>query len=91
MNYDTFSMEKFNVIQDDEYYYVYRAIEDVDREDIINEFLKHNKDIDRIRTYRERYEELHGKAKYSKDSEISLEEMYDYIKMHFYKKLTVSH
>jgi len=86
MNYGLFGIENFNVIQDDEYYYVFRALNRADHEDIINEFLEHNRDLSRIRTDRERYEEQHGKAKYSKDSELTLEEMYDHIKMHYLKE-----
>ena len=44
--------------------------------------LDENGNIERIRTDRERYD---GKTKYSTDSEITLEEMFDHIKMHYRK------
>ena len=80
MNYDLFNLGNFNVIQDGEYYYIFRALNRADHDDVINHFLETNQDPQRIRTDRERYEEMHGKAKYTKDAELSLEEIYDHIK-----------
>lgn len=86
MNYDLFDIKNFNVLEDDNYYYVFRALNKSDHADIINHFLETTENPERIRTDRERFEELHGRAKYDKDSEISLEEVYDHIKIHYLKE-----
>ncbi len=86
MDYELFDIGKFNVIEDDEFYYVFRALNKADHNDVINYFLEHKEDVPRIRTDRERYEQVHGEAKYRSDSEISLEEVYDHIKMHYLKE-----
>jgi hypothetical protein len=69
-----FDINNFNVIQDDEFYYVFRSLEAGDIKDINNNI----KGI--MRTDRERFD---GIPKYSEDSNISLEEMFDHIKMHY--------
>lgn len=86
MNSELFEMNKFNVLEDENYYYVYRALNKADHADALNHFYETKQDIERIRTDRERYEEEHGKAKYDKESEISLEEIYDHIKIHYLKE-----
>lgn len=86
MNSELFEMNKFNVLEDENYYYVYRALNKADHADALNHFYETKQDIKRIRTDRERYEEEHGKAKYDKESEISLEEIYDHIKIHYLKE-----
>ncbi len=86
MNTELFELDRFNVLQDDEYYYVFRALNRADHKDFIDYLLEFNNDAPRIRTDRERFEEVHGKAKYAHDSEISLEEVYDHIKMHYLKE-----
>lgn len=86
MKDELFDIRNFNVIEDNEYYYIFRALNRADHDDIINHFLETNQDPERIRTDRERYEAMHGRAKYDKDSEISLEEVYDHIKMHYLKE-----
>ena len=69
-----FDIDKFNIISDEEYYYVFRSLEAGDIKDI-------NDGIESvIRTDRERCQ---GYTKYSKDTQISLEEMFDHIKMHY--------
>ena len=86
MNSELFEMNKFNVLEDENYYYVYRALNKADHADALNHFYETKQDIEKIRTDRERYEEEHGKAKYDKESEISLEEIYDHIKIHYLKE-----
>jgi len=76
-----FAIDNFNIIEDDEFYYVFRALEPGDHEDIANEDTN-----GRLRTDRERYEEAFGSAKYGKDSDISLEEVWDHIKMRYSKE-----
>ena len=81
-------IKNFNIIEDEENYYFIRALNMADNEDIENgTVLDENGNIARIRTDRERYEENpENKApKYSKDAQISLEQVYDHIKMHYRK------
>ena len=81
-------IENFNIIEDEENYYFIRALNMADSQDIENgTVLDENGNIARIRTDRERYEENpeNEAPKYNKDSEISLEQVYDHIKMHYRK------
>ena len=84
MKKEMFDIEKFNVISDEENYYFFRALNMADNSDIEHRTTVSSDDgkIEKIRTDRERYE---GEAKYKEDSNISLEEVYDHIKMHYRK------
>ena len=83
MDLDLFDVDKFNIIQDEENYYFFRALNMADNNDIEQQLtVSGDGTIQRIRTDRERYD---GETKYSEDSEISLEEIYDHIKMHYRK------
>ena len=75
-----FDINNFNIIQDEENYYFFRALNMADDRDIEQNITTKNGKIERIRTDRERYD---GATKYAEDSEISLEEIYDHIKMHY--------
>ena len=78
-----FDIGNFNVIQDEDNYYFFRALNMEDNNDIEQGITRPNDGkIERIRTDRERYE---GIAKYGETSRISLEEVYDHIKMHHRK------
>lgn len=83
-----FDIENFNIIQDDENYYFFRALNMADNKDV-EEGITLDKDgkIQRVRTDRERYLENleNGQAKYNADDEISLEQVHDHIKMHYRK------
>ena len=81
-------IENFNIIEDEENYYFIRALNMADNEDLENgTVLDENGNIARIRTDRERYEEKpeNEVPKYGKETEISLEQVYDHIKMHYRK------
>lgn len=83
---EIFNIENFNIIEDEENYYFFRALNMADNQDLENgTILDENRNIERIRTDRERYEEnaQNEAPKYSKDAEISLEQVYDHIKMHY--------
>ena len=83
---EIFNIENFNIIEDEENYYFFRALNMADNQDLENgTILDENGNIERIRTDRERYEEnaQNEAPKYSKDAEISLEQVYDHIKMHY--------
>lgn len=85
---DMFDVEKFNIIEDEENYYFFRALNMADNQDLeTGIILDETGGFERIRTDRERYEENpeHQAPKYSKDSKISLEQVYDHIKMHYRK------
>ena len=81
---DLFDVKNFNLIQDDENYYFFRSLEPGDIEDIENNIITKENGFIKLRTDRERWEETHEeKPKYSKDSSVSLEEMFNHIKMHY--------
>lgn len=83
-----FDVDKFNIIEDEENYYFFRALNMADNQDLdIGTILDNAGNIEKIRTDRERYEENaeNEAQKYSKDEEISLEQVYDHIKMHYRK------
>lgn len=87
MNSQVFDIDKFNIIQDEEYYYLFRAFNNADNKDIDNGTIIDENGFTRIRTDRERWEEDEEKPtpKYSKEAEISLEQVYDHIKMRYRK------
>lgn len=83
-----FDIANFNVIEDEENYYFFRALNMADNRDLEQgTILDSNGNYERIRTDRERYEEdpEKGIPKYNKDSKLSLEQVYDHIKMHYRK------
>lgn len=83
-----FDIDRFNIIEDEENYYFFRALNMADNQDLeAGVTLDNAGNIEKIRTDRERYEENAEKEapKYSKDAEISLEQVYDHIKMHYRK------
>ena len=83
-----FNIDKFNIIEDEENYYFFRALNMADNQELEDgTILDGTGNFERIRTDRERYEQdpEKGEPKYSKTSEISLEEVYDHIKMHYRK------
>ena len=74
---EIFNLENFNIIEDEENYYFFRALNNGDYNDINNNIVLDNQKLVRIRTDLERYEDI---PIYSHNSEISLEEVYDHIK-----------
>ena len=85
---EIFGIEKFNIIEDEENYYFFRALNMADNQDLeTGTILNDDGNIERIRTDRESYEENaeNEAPKYGKDAEISLEQVYDHIKMHYRK------
>ena len=83
-----FDIENFNIIEDEENYYFFRALNMADNNDLeTGVTLDNSGNIQRIRTDRERYEENteKGATKYSKDAPLSLQQVYDHIKMHYRK------
>ena len=83
MNQDIFNIESFNVISDENNYYFFRALNMGDINDIEKNIITtENGVIERIRTDRERYEK---DPKYTEESTLTLEEIFDHIKMHHRK------
>jgi len=84
MDNEVLDIDRFNVVSDEENYYFFRALNMADNSDIERGTTVSSDDgkIEKIRTDRERYE---GEAKYKEGSNISLEEVYDHIKMHYRK------
>ena len=80
---DLFDLKNFNVIEDDEYYYFFRALNMGDNKDIEEGLIVDSLgNVERIRTDRQRYiENSVDDAKYGKYDKISLEEVYDHIKI----------
>ena len=83
-----FDINKFNIIQDEENYYFFRALNRADNRDVEEGItLDEEGKIVRIRTDRERYLENpeNGTPKYNAEDEISLEQAHDHIKIHYRK------
>ncbi len=82
---ELFDIEKFNVISDEENYYFFRSLEPGDIKDLEDGNIKDkNGNYIRLRTDRERWEETHDiKPRWNSESTVSLEEMYNHIKMHY--------
>ena len=85
---ELFGIENFNIIQDEENYYFFRALNMADNRDVEEGItLDEDGKIVRIRTDRERYIENpeNGTPKYNAEDEISLEQVHDHIKTHYRK------
>ena len=83
---EIFDIEKFNIIEDEENYYFFRALNMADNQDLENGVILDSEgNVERIRTDREKYEENpdNPEPKYDASTEISLEQMFDHIKMHY--------
>lgn len=78
---DVFDISKFNIFQDEENYYLFRALNRGDHSDMVNAITKVEGVLQKVRTDRERYVEENGEAKYSENSEISLTEMWEHIRI----------
>ena len=81
---EMFDIEKFNIISDEENYYFFRALEPGDIEDLEKGIIKDGEDYTRLRTDRERWEETHQEdARWNAESQVTLEEMFNHIKMDY--------
>ena len=77
-----FNIENFNIYSDDENYYFFRSLEEVDVESIKNKsIIDETGKIKRLITDREFY----GETIFTKDSDISLEEITEHIKKNYNK------
>ena len=77
-----FNVENFNIYSDDDNYYFFRSLEEVDIESIKNKsIIDESGKIKRLITDREFY----GETTFTKDSEISLEEITEHIKKNYNK------
>ena len=81
---DIFDIENFNVISDEENYYFFRSLEPGDVDDLEKGIIKDGENYQKLRTDRERWEETHQEApRWNAESTVSLEEMYNHIKIHY--------
>ena len=82
---EMFDIEKFNIISDEENYYFFRSLEPGDIKDLEEGNIKdENGKYIRLRTDRERWEETHSiNPRWNAESTVTLEEMYNHIKMHY--------
>ena len=69
-----FDMSAFNVIEDDEYFYVFRTLNEDNERELDDDYEKY------LRTSRERQERKSQEVRYTAESKISLAEVYDNIK-----------
>ena len=74
---EIFSINSFDILKDDEYYYLFRALNLDDIKDIENEITTSNNKIIKVRTDSEKYGD---KSKYKDAKKITLEEAFDHIK-----------
>lgn len=82
-----FDISNFNIIQDEKNYYVFRALNRADSKDIIENVTSDENGIKRIRTDRERWnQENIRKARYTEESTISLEEVWNHIRINYSKE-----
>ncbi len=78
-----FDIENFNILSDDNYYYFFRALNNADNKQIEEkEITDDNGNIVRVNTDLSRFND---NSKYNTNSNITLEEMIDHIKMHYRK------
>jgi len=69
---EIFSLNHFNIIEDNDNCYFIRALNNCDHQDIKSELVTSNGELVRIRTDRERYE---GIPRYTEISTLTLEEI----------------
>ena len=75
-----FDIENFNIISDDKNYYFFRALNNADNFDIENYItIGANGEMVNVRTDLSRYDKT---PKYNEDDKLSLEEIFDHIKIH---------
>lgn len=77
---DVFGIGKYNVIQDDEFYYVFRALNSGDNNDIIEGKTMVDGKFTKIRTDRQRWLDDHEVAEYDESEVASLQEVWDHIR-----------
>lgn len=78
-----FDIDKFNIIQDEENYYLFRALNMDDQREISEGINSENGNIQRVLTNKQRYPK---NDKYANETEISLKEVWDHTKsVNFYR------
>lgn len=82
---NVFSIDNFNVIKDERYYYFFRALNKEDNKDLEEGEITENGKIIKIRTDTQRWKENNKslKPRYDEDVTNSLKQMYDHIKPKF--------
>ena len=77
MNKEIFGINSFNLISDDKYYYVFRALTRADQIEINEGITSEKGEMKKILTNKQRYPENN---KYANSNEISLKEVWDHTK-----------
>lgn len=90
MKKSVFNINKFNIIEDDEYYYVFRALNSGDESDLQNEIITDaSRKIEKIRPDIDRYNESGKESIFTDSKEISLKEAWRHIRVHHTKDTNV--
>ena len=83
MNEDVFSINNFNIIEDGDNYYLFRALNLDDQREIGEGINSNNGEIQKVITNKQRYPE---NDRYANETEISLKEIWDHTKsVNFYR------
>ena len=82
MKDELFDINNFNVIQDSEYYYFFRALNNGDNNDMEQQITTVNGELKIVHTDRERFK---GVSKYNDSSTISLQEVFEHVKINNFK------
>ena len=83
MNEDVFSINNFNIIEDGDNYYLFRALNLDDQREIGEGINSNNGEIQKVITNKQRYPE---NDRYANEKEISLKEIWDHTKsVNFYR------
>jgi len=86
---DIFNISDFNIIQDEQNYYFFRALNMADNADVENGRTSVKGKVVKIRSDRQRFEEKSDNnrpPKYNANSPLTLQQMNDHIKMHYSKE-----
>ena len=90
MEKTVFNINKFNVIEDDEYYYVFRALNSGDESDLQNGIITSDSGkIEKIRPDIARFNESGKKSIFTDSRDISLQEAWRHIRTHHTKDTNV--
>lgn len=75
MNEEVFGIENFNLISDDKYYYVFRALNRKDKKETDDSLTKEDNELQKLTTNKQRYPE---NDRYNDVSQISLKEVFEH-------------
>lgn len=85
MKREVFGLDKFNIIEDEKYYYAFRALNSGDESDFLDGITSDNQKITKIRPDIARYNEQGKKSIFTDSREISLKEVWRHIRVNHTK------